>query len=61
MYLNSGDWIENLTSLEYVNGQWTIYRFNHEQWKLETEIEEDEPDNQQIFDSLLEEFNLMKQ
>jgi UDP-2,3-diacylglucosamine pyrophosphatase LpxH len=61
MYLNSGDWIENLTSLEYVNGQWTIYRFNHEQWKLETETEEDEPDNQQIFDSLLEEFNLMKQ
>jgi hypothetical protein len=61
MYLNSGDWIENLTSLEYVNGAWSIYRFNHEQWKQETENEEDEPDNQQLFDSLLEEFNLMKQ
>lgn len=61
MYLNSGDWIENLTSLEYVNGAWSIYKFNHEQWKQETEQEEEEPDNQQLFDSLLEEFNLMKQ
>jgi len=26
MYLNSGDWIENLTSLEYNHGEWTIYR-----------------------------------
>lgn len=26
LYLNSGDWIENLTSLEYVDQQWTIYQ-----------------------------------
>ncbi len=25
-YLNSGDWIENLTSLEYHEGQWQIYQ-----------------------------------
>ena len=25
MYLNSGDWIENLTALEYVNGDWNVY------------------------------------
>jgi UDP-2,3-diacylglucosamine pyrophosphatase LpxH len=25
-YLNSGDWIENLTSLEYHDGQWQIYQ-----------------------------------
>lgn len=24
-YLNSGDWIENLTSLEYSKGEWSIY------------------------------------
>lgn len=24
-YLNSGDWVENLTALEYDNGQWRIY------------------------------------
>lgn len=26
-YLNSGDWVENHTSLEYVNGKWSIYQF----------------------------------
>lgn len=24
-YLNSGDWIENLSALEYANGRWSIY------------------------------------
>lgn len=27
IYMNSGDWIENLTGLEYNNGQWSIYRY----------------------------------
>ncbi len=27
-YLNSGDWIENLTSLEYNNGEWEIFHFD---------------------------------
>lgn len=27
LYLNSGDWIENLTSLEYDNGKWTLYQY----------------------------------
>ncbi len=27
-YLNSGDWVENLTALEYCDGEWTIERFN---------------------------------
>lgn len=26
-YLNSGDWIENLTSLEYNLGQWKIFNY----------------------------------
>jgi len=28
MYLNSGDWIENLTSLEFNQGEWRIYKHN---------------------------------
>lgn len=28
MYLNSGDWIENLTALEYSNKEWTLKRYN---------------------------------
>lgn len=27
-YLNSGDWIENLTALEYENKTWSIYHYN---------------------------------
>jgi UDP-2,3-diacylglucosamine pyrophosphatase LpxH len=29
-YLNSGDWVENLTALEYQEGQWSIYTFEPE-------------------------------
>jgi len=24
MYLNSGDWVENMTALEYKDGQWSL-------------------------------------
>lgn len=27
VYLNSGDWVENLTSLEYQRGNWNIFRY----------------------------------
>lgn len=29
-YLNSGDWIENLTSLEYYDKEWHVYQFKTE-------------------------------
>ena len=28
LYLNSGDWVENLTALEYNKGAWEIFRYN---------------------------------
>jgi len=56
-YLNSGDWIENLTALEYVNGNWDIYHFNE---KMSDADQEEDPTTTQLFDSLLEEFNLLK-
>jgi UDP-2,3-diacylglucosamine pyrophosphatase LpxH len=28
MYLNSGDWVENLTALEYDNGKWEIFNYD---------------------------------
>ena len=28
VYMNSGDWIENLTALEYEQGAWTIYQYD---------------------------------
>jgi len=27
VYMNAGDWVENMTSLEYLDGAWTIHRF----------------------------------
>ncbi len=30
IYLNSGDWLENLTSLEYSDDKWTLYRYKEE-------------------------------
>lgn len=32
-YLNSGDWIENLTSLEYADNAWTIYHYNEKEFE----------------------------
>lgn len=63
VYLNSGDWIENLSSLEYNNGTWTIYRFAEESsigMTLNEATEEEELDYGQLFNSLLSEFNGMK-
>jgi UDP-2,3-diacylglucosamine pyrophosphatase LpxH len=28
LYLNSGDWVENLTALEYNKGSWEIFKYN---------------------------------
>ncbi len=30
LYLNSGDWVENLTALEYSFKRWKIYRYNED-------------------------------
>ncbi|MFZ1370144.1 MAG: UDP-2,3-diacylglucosamine diphosphatase [Ferruginibacter sp.] len=62
MYLNSGDWIENLSALEYVEGDWKIYRFDENE-RLNMIVnarEEEELNNNQLFDNLVEEFNLLK-
>lgn len=45
-YLNAGDWIENLTSLEYNNGQWCIYHFEDDIHQTEM----DEGDEQDLAD-----------
>ncbi|MEY4834365.1 MAG: hypothetical protein RI980_480 [Bacteroidota bacterium] len=39
LYLNSGDWIENLTALEYHNKNWSIYTYDKNDFKEELESE----------------------
>jgi UDP-2,3-diacylglucosamine pyrophosphatase LpxH len=58
-YLNSGDWIENLTALEYHEGSWKIYRYQEDsiaqRIKLPRRIRDDR-DNKEIFRELVGEF-----
>jgi UDP-2,3-diacylglucosamine pyrophosphatase LpxH len=60
-YLNSGDWIENLTALEYCDGKWEIYRYDEKSILEAIREEEEEPElsNSQLFSNMLQEFNLM--
>jgi UDP-2,3-diacylglucosamine pyrophosphatase LpxH len=44
LYLNSGDWIENFTALEYQFKRWKIYNFNHD--KLAPFVVDDENDQE---------------
>lgn len=68
MYLNSGDWIENLTALEYNNKEWSIYKYdeshyvNVDKHELVSEPEEDlvEKSNKEIFDALLADFKIKR-
>ena len=63
MYLNSGDWVENLTALEYNGGQWRIYRYHDDERaqtvklpkRLITKLSNDE-----IFHGLVNEFLKVK-
>ena len=41
-YLNSGDWVENLTALEYHNDRWDIFRFKPEDFKETVEDADNE-------------------
>jgi UDP-2,3-diacylglucosamine pyrophosphatase LpxH len=47
MYLNSGDWIENLSALEYQDGAWNLY-----QHKLNEGLEKDALDEEDMQDNI---------
>ncbi|MDP4989193.1 MAG: UDP-2,3-diacylglucosamine diphosphatase [Polaribacter sp.] len=65
MYLNSGDWIENLTALEYHNNSWTLYEYAKDPFVktlLESkpsekkQLKKKQKENDFIIDELLKEF-----
>jgi len=59
IYLNSGDWVENLTSLEYHRGKWEIYRYQEDKVaaaiKLPKRLKANK-DNDEIFKDLVQNF-----
>ncbi|MCW3788057.1 UDP-2,3-diacylglucosamine diphosphatase [Plebeiibacterium sediminum] len=53
MYLNSGDWVENLTALEFENNDWDLVYFNEEDSFLTDEDLVDDADQMLVSDKLL--------
>ena len=70
VYLNSGDWIENLTALEYKNKTWSLYEYEkdeiakniHLDYSIkDLELISSEHNNSELFTELLKEFNIKTQ
>jgi len=64
VYLNSGDWIENLTALECINGKWSLYHYENDKQLInykEDEIEDVKVlEKNELFESLIKEFAFQK-
>lgn len=64
IYLNSGDWVENLTSLEYQNGEWSIYHFQEDQFQQKhlKSRKKKKPDlnYSQLFQNLVQELKVVR-
>ena len=52
-YMNSGDWVENLTALEYSEGKWELYR--HTGTLPQDEEEEESVSSGKLFDKIVAE------
>ncbi len=62
-YMNSGDWIENLTALEYNDNVWSLYRYNENDFSEKQHDHEDElstMSTEKIFDQMLTEFMIIQ-
>ena len=69
-YLNSGDWIENLTALEYKNNNWSLYEYEKDEIAKnihlnytvkDLELVSSEHNSSELFSELLKEFNIKTQ
>ena len=58
IYLNSGDWVENLTSLEYHNKKWTIYQHDNNLYEEELVNDESDLSAKELFQGMLKEFKI---
>lgn len=69
-YLNSGDWIENLTALEYKNNNWSLYEYEKDEIAKnihlnytvkDLEFISSSQNSSELFTELLKEFNIKTQ
>jgi len=59
--MNSGDWIENLTALEYYDHKWSIYKYADDQVAQSIEIDrkkKTKETSKDLMASLLKELNV---
>ena len=63
IYMNSGDWIENLSALEYYNKEWHIYKYSEDKTARLNGFDMDEEGtnivdlkNKEIFHKMLDDF-----
>ena len=56
-YLNSGDWVENATALEYTEGKWILYKHQHTKEKIE-EKEDLSLSYAQLFEEVIEKLSV---
>ena len=60
-YLNSGDWIENLSALEFNAGKWSLYQYNQDPVASSIKLSKEQDtvlNNSVIFQQLVSEFSL---
>jgi UDP-2,3-diacylglucosamine pyrophosphatase LpxH len=57
-YLNSGDWVESLTALEYNNGEWTVFKYDPVDFR--TEIDEEDHTDAEDLDAKMDVRNLLE-
>lgn len=62
-YMNSGDWIENLTALEYNNSKWSLYQYANDPVAQAIDIEKKKQGKEsakEMMASLMMEMNMKK-
>lgn len=59
-YLNSGDWVENLTALEYHEGKWSMFQYKDEDFETDDHTDDEDDivmmSDDEIFNQMLGEF-----
>ncbi|MBL6448940.1 UDP-2,3-diacylglucosamine diphosphatase [Fulvivirga sp. 29W222] len=63
MYLNSGDWVENLTALEYNNKSWRLYNFTEDPVAMSIKVNKKSKramNTDDIFRDMVNEFLIVK-
>ncbi|MFI5203886.1 MAG: UDP-2,3-diacylglucosamine diphosphatase [Flavobacteriales bacterium] len=61
VYMNSGDWVENLTSLEYNDGEWKIYQYYNDEIAQKIHLSENtvvEMTPNMLFKKLVKDFEI---